>query len=320
MNGIIRHITDSKAILTPLSGVSDLAFRLIARKYGCPFAFTEMIDTNAIFYSNARTFRMLDTEPGEGPVGVQLVGGDAERLLDAAEICVKKGFQLIDINAACPAKKVTRKDKGGILMKDPKRLGSIVRTLAKNLSVPVTVKLRAGWAPEDASAVECAKAAEGEGASAVFIHPRYVSQKYRGSPHYDVARRIKEAVRVPVIASGDIFGPESAKEMFDRTGCDAVAVARGSFGRPWIFREIRAFLEGRPVPPPPSFEEVKEIFREHARLSLKFKGERLAKMKMYKHLNWYLKEHPRRKEIMRRYTELKNMEDVITFVEGLEWK
>jgi len=308
-------------MLAPLSGVTDVPFRLIARKFGCQFAFTEMVDVNGLHYNNLKTFKMFDRPKEDFPLGAQIVGQDVERMLAAAKICEDKGFQLVDINAGCPARKVIKGGKGSALLKDPKRLGSIIRRLTSELTIPVTVKIRSGWDKDNKNYLEIAKIVESEGAKAICIHSRTQDQMYKGKPEHDDTRRIKEVVSIPVIASGNIFDPESVKEVLDQTKCDGVMVARGVLGKPWIFKEIESFLStGSYEGIAPNFQEIKDVIKEHFMLCLDYVDEFLAFKRMYKHISWYLKPYKNLDSIMREYTKVKTADELFAFIDALHLK
>ena len=304
----IKLMVDAKAVLAPMSGITDVPFRTMCRKFGCRFAFTEMIDVNGIVYKNRKSLKYLERTPGDYPLGAQIVGADEDRLLYVAELCEEKGFDILDINAGCPAPKVIKGDKGSALLKDPKRIKRIVGRIAKKLSIPVTVKIRSGWDEENLNYLEIAKIAEAEGARAICIHPRTRGQMYKGKAEHDFTREVKESVSIPVFASGDVFSGIDAKEIIKTTGCDGVFVARGSLGKPWIFKDIDEALRGGKDSDAPALEELKKIIEEHYILSLDFHGEFLTHKRMYKHLAWYLKRYKNINEIMNAYREAKGIE------------
>ncbi len=225
-------------MLAPMAGVSDLPFRLIAREFGCPLAFTEMINARALGLKNDKTLRFLRSSPLDRPLGVQLLGREPEFLLHALDVLAGYPFDVIDLNAACPVHKVTRKGEGAALMREPETLFRLVSALVKHARVPVTVKIRSGWDLDSVNAPEAAKRIEAAGASAVCVHGRTRSQGYRGRADASVIKAVKEAVAIPVIASGDVFSQAAAARIAEETGCDALMVARGALGNPWIFDDL----------------------------------------------------------------------------------
>ncbi len=230
-------------LLAPMAGITDLPFRMICRRYGCELAFVEMISARALVYENTKTDKMIRTQPGDRPLGIQLLGRDHEFVLKALDIVGKYGYDLIDFNAACPVTKVTSKGEGSGLMKEPRRLGQLLKAIVDHTDLPVTVKIRAGWDENSVNAREVALYARDAGIKGLFIHGRTRAQGYSGSVDYQVIRQVKEALDIPVIGSGDVFSPLQVKKMFDETGCDGVAIARGALGNPWIFQETEEFFQ-----------------------------------------------------------------------------
>jgi tRNA-dihydrouridine synthase B len=313
----ISQMLAAKAVLAPMSGITDIPFRMICRKFGCSFAFTEMIDVNGIVYNNKKSFKYLDRVPGDEPLGVQIVGEDAERLLYVAKLCEERGFGAVDLNAGCPARKVVAGGKGSYLLKTPGKIGRLISKLVKGLSIPVTVKIRSGWDDETVNHVEVAKIAEGEGASAICIHPRTKTQMYKGQASHERTREVKESVSIPVFASGNIFSADDVKNVMEDTGCDGVYVARGALGRPWIFNEIDSMFRGKIAEDIPDFDAVKDVMEEHYRLSLEYYVDFLAHKRMHKHLAWYLKGYKNLNEIMNEYRVTKDLESFAAFLKRL---
>ena len=313
----VRQIIKAKAILAPMSGITDIPFRLMARKYGCEFAFTEMIDVNGIIYNNRKSFQLMDKVKGDEPLGVQLVGQDADKFLRVAKICEEKGFKLVDINAGCPARKVVTPGKGAALMRDPVKLSKIVKKLVKGLSIQVTVKMRSGWNDKSINFLEVAKAIQGEGADAVGIHVRTKEQMYKGEVRYDFISKLKNKIKIPVIASGNIFTAQDVKTVLENTGCDAVFVARGALGHPWIFDDIKKCLKNEEESYNPDFRDFKRIVKRHFLLSTKYYTFSIVKKKMYKHLTWYFKKHKGLNDIMKEYMEIEDTEEFEEFIKNL---
>ncbi len=309
-NDPISQMIKAKAVLSPMSGITDLPFRMMARKFGCAFAFTEMVDINGIVYKNRKSLKYLERAKGDEPLGIQLVGQDLEKFLIVAEICEEKGFALIDINAGCPARKVVKAGKGAALMRDTAKLAKIVSGVARHVSIPVTVKIRSGWDEDNLNYLETAKAVEAEGASAICIHSRTKEQMYRGKAEHNVTRETKEAVGIPVFASGNIFTAKDAVDVLKYTGCDGVFVARGALGKPWVFREISDMINGKTVQRPPSFNELKDVIRKHFKLQVRYYGEFLAFKRMYKHMTWYLKRYKNIDDVMKVFLKV---EDAASF-------
>ncbi len=280
---------DSPLVLAPMAGISDLPYRLINRSLGCRFAFTEMISADSLVQKSVNTLRMLSSSPDDRPLGVQLMGNKIETLKRALDIISEYAFDIVDFNAACPAKKVASKGKGSGLLRDPANLQKILKGIVDNSTVPVTVKIRAGWDETSLNAVETGLRAQDAGVKGVSIHGRTRIQGYRGSVDYEIIRRVKEALDIPVIASGDALTPDLITRMFDETGCDAVAIARGALGNPWIFREADALMQNRTIPPRPDISEVTGIMKKHLVLITGYLGERIGVIHFRKFFKWYTK-------------------------------
>jgi len=277
----------SPIMLAPMAGITDLPFRLIARSFGCAFAFVEMISARALVYQSKKTEQMLSTVPEDRPLGVQLLGNDPEVLKKALDKLRRYRFDLIDFNAACPANKVTGKGKGAGLLKEPSRLRDLLKVIVADAEVPVTVKIRAGWDDATVNAREVALYAQDAGVQGLFIHGRTRAQRYSGRVDYGIIRSVKEAVAIPVIASGDAFSPLLVKKMFDETGCDGVAVARGALGNPWIFRSIPEFLESGLPLQAPDRSEVADTMTRHLDSCIDIYGEKIGTILFRKFFAWY---------------------------------
>lgn len=275
-----------KVILAPLSGISSLPFRKLNRKAGCKFAYLEMISARSLSYLSRRTVEMMVTDKTDQPLGVQLLASDPYYLAKALERLEGFAYDVLDFNAACPRKKVTSHGKGAALLKEPKKLQGLLAVMVKQAKLPVTVKLRLGW-DSAKSSVDIAKRAQDSGVSAVCLHGRTRQQGYRSPVDYLSIKKVKAALRIPLIASGDIWSARRAKQMFDETNCDAVMVARGALGNPWIFREINQFLTKRRVIPRPSLKEVTKMMKQHLKLSIDFYGERVGTVQFRKFYIWY---------------------------------
>ena len=279
----------SNVMLAPLAGISDRPFRVMNRAQGCCFAFTEMISARSLVNDSRRTLRMLAVDPDDRPLGVQLVGNDASVLTRAIELLKPYNFDVIDLNAACPARKVIGVDQGAALMKEPLKLEALLSAMVKAADVPVTVKIRAGWDNESRNACEAALRAQDAGVKAVFIHGRTRSQGYSGQVSYGAIAEVKQALSVPVIGSGDVFSGAHVLEMFKQTNCDGVTVARGALGNPWIFPEIRAALEGKPAPDRPEPASIAECMLSHLDMCIELYGEEGGIKRFRKFFGWYSK-------------------------------
>jgi nifR3 family TIM-barrel protein len=276
-------------ILAPLAGISDLPMRVISRELGCEMAFIEMISVHAITHRNIKTLELMTSSPEDKPLGIQFLGRQPEHL-EAAWAEVKDiGYAVVDLNSACPVKKVVKRKEGAALMREPDALYTAVKTLVNCADIPVTCKVRAGWDAHSVNAVEAAHAIEEAGASAIFIHGRTRSQQYSGTVDYEVIGKVKSEVNIPVIGSGDVFSARLAKRMLDETGCDGVSMARGAMGNPWIFRESIELLETGVTPPRPDIYEITRVMRKHLDLCLEHYGEKHAPFVYRKLYIWYTK-------------------------------
>lgn len=279
---------ESSCILAPLAGVSDLPFRLINRRFGCEFAFTEMVSARALIYENKTTLhKMLATEPLDRPLGIQLLGSNPDIIQKALDKLHAYQFDVIDFNAACPVAKVTNKGEGAHLLREPKKLEALMKLLVRTTAVPVTLKIRSGWDTASVNARDIALRAEDAGISALCIHGRTKDQGYQGVVDYAVIRTVKESLRIPVIASGDAVSPLLIKKMFDETGCDGVAIARGALGNPWIFRDTLAFLQSGTFVPRPAMNEIADTMDSHLNLMVNFHGDLMGTLIFRKFFGWY---------------------------------
>ncbi len=284
--------------LAPLAGVSDRPFRAICRGMGASFAYTEMVSAHGLVHGTLQTESYLDREPDEEPFAVQIFASEPEALARGAEVAVRAGAGIIDVNMACPVKKVCGTGAGAALGREPRRGEEAVRSIRAAVAVPVTVKIRAGWDEGEVNCVDVARAAEAGGAAAVALHGRTRAQLYSGRARWDLVRAVKQAIAVPVLGSGDVWTADDALRMRAETGCDAVLVARGACGNPWIFRELRAAERGLPRPPPPTRDEWVATVLRHVDLQIEHRrrqrqgeapdaSERHAMQELRKHLLWY---------------------------------
>ena len=277
----------SNLILSPMAGISDLPFRALNRRFGAELAFVEMINARSASYKNKKTRQMLKSTAQDQPLGVQLLGCEPKFISQALEALQGCSFDILDFNAACPAKKVVRRGEGAALLREPKKLKQILRLVVKNSSLPVTVKIRIGWDRDSINAREVALHAQDSGVSGIFIHGRTKLQGYSGGVDYQAIRKVKESLEVPVIASGNILSAELAARMLGETGCDGLAVARGALGNPWIFREIAARLEGDGLPGAPDKKEIAQVMAGHLKECVDFYGERVGVVIFRKFFAWY---------------------------------
>lgn len=307
----------SNLILSPMAGISDLPFRLLNRKYGCELAFIEMINVRSLGFNSKKTREMFATTAKDKPLGLQLVGAEPKYMARGLEIARQFKFDILDFNAACPVRKVVNRGEGAALLKNPKKLQSLLKLIRKEFVLPVTVKMRIGWDGGSVNAVEIAKYAVDAGVDAVFIHGRTRQQFYCGNVDYKQIARVKKTVDIPVIASGDNFSGQLVKKMFDETGCDGCVIARGSFGNPWIFRQVREFLESGKLIPRPDISEVATVMKEHLNLNDDFYGEKSAVVLFRKFFAWYTKFMPHVRPLREQATRAKTKQEMLELIEKL---
>ena len=288
MSNVISDL-QGKALLAPLAGVTNLPFRLVARRLGCSLCFTEMISANGLIRESAQTLEYLKTSPEDLPLGIQLFGADPLVMARAAVMVAGQNPALIDINMGCPVKKVVKTGSGAVLMKNPLLAGRIIAAVVRAAKLPVTVKIRSGWSRSSINAVEIAKIAEDSGSSAIIVHGRTADQGFSGVADWNIIGSVKRAVRIPVIGNGDIREPEDALRMLAQTGCDAVMVGRGALGNPWIFMGIHQLLAGEKDHGRPSWPDRQEVMNQHWEDEVRYCGRHFADRSFRKHLLWYTK-------------------------------
>jgi nifR3 family TIM-barrel protein len=281
-----RVVLPNRVVAAPMAGITDRAFRDLAREMGCGLTCTEMISAQALIRGSRKTARLLDIA-GEYPVSVQIFGSDPGIMARAAQMVVEAGADLVDLNMGCPTPKIVKSGAGAALMRDPDRAGEIVAAVAAAVPVPVTVKMRKAWDEASPDAVALARVAASAGAAAVTVHGRLRSEFFGGEADWGIIRKVKQAVAIPVIGNGDVRSGPDAARMLTYTGCDAVMVGRAARGNPWIFREILHYLEtSRELLPPTPALRVETALR-HLELMVRYKGEARALLDMRKHAAWY---------------------------------
>ena len=279
-------------VLAPMAGITNLAFRLMAKTQGPALVTTEMISAKGLCLRQNRTLSYLRSDPSERPLAVQIFGSDPKTMAMAAEIVLASGAEILDINLGCPAKKVLKTGAGAALMLDPERLGAIIKEVRKIWPGALTAKMRAGWKPGRLLAVEVSKLLAELGIDAITVHPRYASQGFSGTSDWSIISKVKQEVQIPVVGNGDIFRPEDALRMRKTTGCDGVMIGRGSIGNPWIFRQIRELEMGIPQPFSPTIKERRDFINRHFELLCHFMGQERAARMMRGLLFWYTKGLP----------------------------
>jgi tRNA-dihydrouridine synthase B len=282
------HQLAGRAVLAPMAGVTDRPFRQLCRRLGAALAASEMITSDVRLWQTPKSRRRLDHTDEIGPIVVQVAGGDAAMVAEAARLNVDQGAEIIDINMGCPAKKVCNKAAGSALLRDEPLVAEILTATVAAVNVPVTLKIRTGWDRDHRNAVTIARLAESCGIASLAVHGRTRADHYLGDAEYDTIAAVKAAVRIPVFANGDIDTPDKAAAVLAATGCDGVMIGRAAQGRPWIFREVNARLAGEPPPPPPGPAEVRDIMLTHFAALYALYGEDAGVRVARKHLGWYL--------------------------------
>lgn len=280
---------ENNVILAPMAGVTDKAFRLITKPFGPALMYTEMVSGKGLLYKNKKTEVLLEVLDSEKPTAAQIFGHEPEVLSEIAERSLEFGADMIDINMGCPAPKIVNNGDGSALMKNPELAGKIISAVRKSINCPMSVKFRMGWDDDSINAVEFAKTAENSGADAITIHGRTRAQFYSGKANLEIIKKVKEAVKIPVIGNGDIHDGKSAKYMLDYTGCDGIMIGRAAQGNPWLFSSVLHYLKTGDELAPPSLEERSDIAEKHLRLLVKFKGEHRGVLEGRKHMAWYFK-------------------------------
>ncbi|WP_429084026.1 tRNA dihydrouridine synthase DusB [Aeromonas bivalvium] len=298
------HTLETPLIVAPMAGVTDRPFRELCLRLGAGMAVSEMLLANPDVWDTQKTRMRMGHSAETGLRSVQIAGSDPEMMAFAARYNVEQGAQIVDINMGCPAKKVNKKLAGSALLRQPDLVRSICRAVVDAVEVPVTLKIRTGWDPDNRNGEEIARIAEDCGIAALAVHGRTRACLYKGEAEYDTIRAIKQAVSIPVVANGDIDSPEKARYVLDYTGVDAVMIGRAAQGRPWIFREIRHFLETGTKLPPPERDEVRTLMNEHVTNLHQFYGAFLGARIARKHLGWYLDEEETGREFRKHFNAL----------------
>ena len=303
----------NQIVLAPMAGISDSAFRRIAKEMGCGLVVAEMVSDKAILYGSQKTIDMLYMKDEERPISQQIFGSDKESFVYAAKYIEQHMHpDIIDINMGCPVPKVaTRAQAGSALLKDPNKVYEIVKAVVDSVNVPVTVKIRSGWDEKSINALEIAKVVEKAGASAITVHPRTRSQGYSGKANWDIIKQVKDNVHIPVIGNGDIKTCYDAKKMLVETGCDAVMIGRGLLGNPWLIKECLDYLDGKEVKEI-TIEERLDMILKHFNHLLDFQPEKTAVLKMRTHIGYYLKGIL--KEYKQRFMKITTKEEFINLV------
>lgn len=304
-------------MLAPMAGVTDLPFRILCHEQGSALQFMEMVSAKAILYKNKNTQPLLEVSPEEGKTAIQLFGSDPAIMGAIAGELDEGPYSMVDINMGCPVPKIVNNGEGSALMKNSDLAEKIIKSVVKNVTKPVTVKFRKGFDETTINAVSFAKMVEQAGASAITVHGRTREQYYSGEADWDIIRQVKEAVSIPVIASGDIFTPKNAKECFLQTGCDGIVLARGVRGNPWLFREVISFLETGEIIDKPSNGEIRNMILRHSKMLVAYKGEYIGIREMRKHVSWYLTGMPYAAKMRLLVNEVESIEEMEQLLEKI---
>ena len=307
----IGNVTlENNLILAPMAGVSDLPFRLLCREQGAGLVCMEMVSAKAILYKNRNTEELLNIDPKEHPVSLQLFGSDPDIISEIAKQIEERPFDILDLNMGCPVPKVVNNGDGSALMKNPRLAGEIIEKTARAIKKPLTVKIRKGFDDAHVNAVELAHIAQESGAAAVAVHGRTREQYYAGHADWDIIRQVKEAVSIPVIGNGDIRTPVDVAAMAEQTGCDGYMIARGAEGNPWIFRQILHYFETGEHLARPDFSEVTEMLLRHAKMQIDCKGDYTGIREIRKHAAWYTAGYRNSSKLRGRINEVENYEQL----------
>ena len=303
-------LLENNLILAPMAGVTDLPFRLLCKEQGAGLICTEMVSAKAIYFKNKNTESLMEIDERERPVSLQLFGSEPDLMAEIARQIEPRNFDILDINMGCPVPKVVNNGEGSALMKNPKLVHEIVSKVSKAIQKPVTVKIRKGFTEDSVNAVEIAKILEDAGAAAVAVHGRTREQYYSGQADWEIIRRVKEAVSIPVIGNGDVDSPQKAEALVKETGCDGIMIGRAVQGNPWLFSRILHYQQTGELLPGPGMEEIKEMILRHAKMQLEYKGNYTGMREMRKHVAWYTTGMPHSASVRRMVNEVESYEQL----------
>ena len=303
-------LLENNLILAPMAGVTDLPFRLLCKEQGAGLICTEMVSAKAIYFKNKNTESLMEIDERERPVSLQLFGSEPDLMAEIAKQIEPRNFDILDINMGCPVPKVINNGEGSALMKNPKLVHKIVSKVSKAIQKPVTVKIRKGFTEDSVNAVEIAKILEDAGAAAVAVHGRTREQYYSGQADWEIIRKVKEAVSIPVIGNGDVDSPQKAEALVKETGCDGIMIGRAVQGNPWLFSRILHYQQTGELLPGPGMEEIKEMILRHAKMQLEYKGNYTGMREMRKHVAWYTTGMPHSASVRRMVNEVESYEQL----------
>ena len=309
MNAIGKVTIQHPTVLAPMAGVTDLAFRLLAKEMECGLVVSEMVSAKGLLYENCRTYDLIKIDPRERPTAIQLFGSVPEELAEAARRVAAAGADIIDFNMGCPTHKIVKNGEGSALLRSVDKATAILKAMVQAVDIPVTVKIRTGWDAGSINAVEVAKKLEQTGISAIAVHARTREQFYSGTADWSMIRQVKQAVRIPVIGNGDVRTVQDAQRLLGETGCDAVMVGRAACGNVWIFRQIAAWLERGELPAGPTLAEKSQTLLRHLDMLIELKGSHIAIREMRRHAASYVKGYPKSAELRTRFNQAMSKAD-----------
>ena len=306
------HVLPSRVLLAPMAGVTDRPFRTLCRQFGAGLAASEMLTSDVRLWNSEKSLRRMDHAGEATPRVVQIAGYDADMMAEAAQRNVDAGADIIDINMGCPAKKVCNRQAGSALLQDEALVASILERVVRSVEVPVTLKTRTGWDREHKNGVRIATLAEQCGIQALAIHGRTRADMYQGDAEYETVRAIKESVRIPVFANGDIDSPHKAQAVLAATGCDGIMIGRAAQGKPWIFEEVNFFLSTGKLRTELPLQKVRDTMRVHLENLYAFYGDATGIRVARKHLSWYCRHHPGRDLLRKRLMQLETTHEQLS--------
>ena len=305
---------ENNIILAPMAGITDLPFRVICKEYGAGLVCTEMVSSRALFYSDEKTKKLLNTNNEKRPISFQIFGSDEETFEFSANY-LNNIADIIDINMGCPAPKVVKNGDGSKLLLDLEKTEKLIKAVVKNAKVPVTLKIRKGWDKEHIVETKVAQIAEENGISAITVHGRTRTEFFSGEVDLDIIKKVKESVNIPVIGNGNIVDEKSAKKMFEYTGVDGIMIGRGALGKPWIFKQIIHYLKTGMLLPEPSLNEKLEVIKKHINLEVQEKGDIVATKELRKHIAWYTKNLKNSSEFRGKINTIENSKELLNTVD-----